>query len=250
VEDLTMTRLSSLAAACLLLLSLLAPLGAAPIYDAVTDFGATNPSGTWSYGWLAAGTDPLGYNPGDLNLFGTLVTNPVAGLNTWCDAATFGAECLPMVVRNTTDSEAAYANTVVQPPWLLNLHPGALGEFVVVRWTAPATGDYNALAWFQGLDVGDDESFGTSTDVYIALNGSSIFSGAIGSYGDTQYAFGLPGSYVQNDTMDFIVGYGADGTYFNDSTGLSATFEAVPEPATMLLVGLGLGGLGLLRRRA
>jgi hypothetical protein len=48
--------------------------------------------------------------------------------------------------------------------------------------------------------------------------------------------------------VDFAVGYGTDGSYYNDTTGLSATITTVPVPSTLLLLGSGLLGLGGWRR--
>jgi len=50
----------------------------------------------------------------------------------------------------------------------------------------------------------------------------------------------------QGDTVDFTVGHGSDGNYFFDSTGIAATLSTVPEPASLMLLSLGIAGLGLL----
>ena len=52
------------------------------------------------------------------------------------------------------------------------------------------------------------------------------------------------------DKIDFVVGRGTNGTYFNDSTALSATFTFVPEPASLIIWGLiGACGFFAVRRR-
>jgi hypothetical protein len=48
-------------------------------------------------------------------------------------------------------------------------------------------------------------------------------------------------------TVDFIVHKKNSG--LNDSTGLRVTFTEIPEPSTFALIGAGLAGLALLRRR-
>ena len=52
-------------------------------------------------------------------------------------------------------------------------------------------------------------------------------------------------SVRKGDRIDFAVGYGSDGNFFNDTTSLAATIAVVtPEPSTFTL--LGLSALGLL----
>lgn len=106
---------------------------------------------------------------------------------------------------------------VVQPADLLNLHPGPNGERSVVRWTATASGTYEVAGRFQGIDTA-----GTTTDVLVTKNGATEFSGAVGSYG-AQAPFALSVTLAAGDVLEFSVGYGANGTYNDDSTGLAVS---------------------------
>lgn len=176
--------------------------------DAVADFSnAQNPNGAWSYGSQAVGGGFTLY-PSHNNQFGS-------GLDTWSASS---SACCPMVTKNSTGATASYAGgVVVQPTDLLNVHPGANGERSIVRWTAQAAGTVNLAGRFQGLD-----NVGTTTDVLIKHNGTTIFSGNMNGYGQT-LPFALTRTVSAGDTLEFSVGYGANGTYNNDSTGLAVT---------------------------
>ena len=52
---------------------------------------------------------------------------------------------------------------------------------------------------------------------------------ASGSFGNTL-------SLNAGDVLDFSVGFGANGNYFFDRTGINASVSAVPEPASLLLL--------------
>jgi hypothetical protein len=83
-----------------------------------------------------------------------------------------------------------------------------------VRWTAPSAGGTRIREAFEGLD-----SFPTSTDVYVLHNGTPLFTGTISSYLSPILATqGL--NVAAGDTIDFVVGFGSDQSYSNDSTGL------------------------------
>ena len=205
-------------------------------YNAVNDFGSTNPTAPWSYGYETT----LG---GSFTLFANY-TGSYASMANWL-AWMYGANpSTPVIAKNNTSSTLIYS-TLTQPIDVLLMHPGNLGEYAVLRFTAPTTDTYNISAIFSGLDT-------TTTDVNILKNNVGIFSDAITGFGDTgSSASSL--SMIAGDTLDFAVGYGSgsNNTYLNDSTGLkfTADISTVPEPATMLLFGLGLIVLAGVRRK-
>jgi hypothetical protein len=126
---------------------------------------------------------------------------------------------------------------------MLNMHPDPGGIASDVRWTAPSNGTYSIAGLFEGVDYAGP----TTTDVHILLNGSSLFADNINSY-LVPSKFSLVESLSAGDTIDFAVGFGTDGNYLFDSTGLAGsitgtTASGVPEPATTFLIGLGLAAI-------
>jgi hypothetical protein len=113
------------------------------------------------------------------------------------------------------------------------MHPGPSGAQAVVRWTAPASGTYAIQGFFEGLDfVGP-----TTTDVHILLNSStSLFSGNISSF-EVPLTFTLSLSVSAGDKIDFVVGFGSDGNYLFDSTGLKGTITLLLGGGSNLALG-------------
>ena len=95
---------------------------------------------------------------------------------------------------------------------------------------------------FGALDTG-------GTDVHILKNGISLFTGEVDPT-DPSAPFNLQLSLNAGDVLDFAVGFGTDGTYYFDSTSISASISSdptvVPVPAAVPLFATGLGALGLL----
>jgi len=114
------------------------------------------------------------------------------------------------------------------------MHPGGAGQDSVVRWTAPSAGTFSISGFFEGIDPAP-----TTTDVHVLLDGSThLFDGSIGSF-NVPLLFNLTRTLAAGDTIDFAVGVGSDGSFIDDSTGLSATIvssSTVPEPTTLALL--------------
>ncbi len=123
------------------------------------------------------------------------------------------------------------------------MHPGPQGQDSVIRFTAPVAGTFQLASSFTGLDfVGP-----TTTDVHVLLDGSSIFNGNVDGFGaGSGPSFTTTLTLQKGDTVDFAVGYGTDGTYFNDTTGITGTLSSVPEPASLILLSMGLAGMDVL----
>lgn len=103
----------------------------------------------------------------------------------------------------------------------MSLHPGQAGEYSYVRWKAPAGGTYLVEASFTGIDFG-----GGTTDVHVLHNGISLFDGLVNGYGSTASLPVTPVTVLAGDTLDFAVGFGSNGNYYFDNTGLTATIRA------------------------
>lgn len=204
------------------------------IYDAAGDFSPTaNPNGVWSYGSSATlgGAFVLGTSSGTQS-----------GINWWINDYSVGA---PSVTYNQSASSVTYS-TATWPGTALGFHPGREGQYAVVRFTAPGAGPYNLATAFEGLDV-----MGTTTDVHVLVNGMAIFDGTVNGTGPgSGPTFNTTWTLATGDRVDFVVGIGANGNYYYDTTRLNAviTAQAIPEPATVVV--LAFGGLALAWRRA
>lgn len=211
-------------------------------FDAAADFSVTNnPNGVWQYGWSST----LG---SDFNLYTSAGID--AGLNFWRypPITYLGA---PAVWHNGTGS-LIENGTVSTQAGQMAFHPGPNGQYSIVRWTAPETGNYSLATAFAGADfVGP-----TTTDVHVLHNSTSLFNDFVNGFGTpSAKSFASTLSVVAGDTIDFAVGFG-NGNFYFDSTSLAATIstatppENVPEPAsTLSLLALGVFGAGSLHKR-
>ncbi|MEA2163027.1 MAG: large repetitive protein [Thermoanaerobaculia bacterium] len=176
--------------------------------DAARDFFlTTNPSARWSYGYETSRGSAF-------NLYSTHSTN--TGFDSWTTAG------YPLLGRNST-SGTLQQSTNFTPSMKLLLHPSNAGENSVIRWTATAAGSYRIHGYFVGLDQG----VGTTSDVAILHNNSSavpLFSTNINSYNVPQN-FDVTLSLGSGDTIEFTVGFGSNGSYNGDSTGLDVTID-------------------------
>ena len=185
-------------------------------YDAAADFSPSlNPNGVWSYGWSSTRGSPFNLYPAHFQ---------VSGLDVWAPAVgdLFGSD----VFHNGGSVTINPAGTNPIPPGQLAFHPGAAGQNGIVRWTAPSTGLYDVSASFIGLDT-----YGTTTDVAVLHNSYSkmapqLFVAFVLGYNDIK-TFSTAVFALAADTIDFTVGFGSDGNYFDDSTGISVVITQV-----------------------
>ena len=178
-------------------------------YDAVRDFSSqSNPNGVWSYGWESTLGDTL-------NLYTLADTTSVPGMSVFYKSGDNWTGGWPVLGRNDTSKKVCWKTVCIFPAYLL-LHPGASGELSVLRWTAPSPGRFLIEGGFVGLDfVGP-----TTTDVHVLVNSKrSLLSGPITSY-KWPLIVNLTVSVSAGDTVDFAVGFGKNGNFTCDSTGV------------------------------
>ena len=168
----------------------------------------------------------------------------LSGVGFWRTDLSAGA---PGMGYNPTGAPVAFnGGGIIVPALSWLLHPGPSGQIEVVRYTAPSAGSFLVSGWFAGADTS-----GTTTDVHVLLNGSSLFNGIVSGYGDgSRVLFNTSVTLNAGDFLDFAVG--ANGGFISDSTAMTASLTAVPEPAG-LGCGAALGMVGVAawhRRRA
>ena len=175
-------------------------------YDATADFSIANgnPNGAWTYGWSATLTSALQIYP--------TATHDSNGDEEWIDPAIVNLD-VPRVARNPTDTATQFV-----PAHSTIFHPGKNGEYSHFVWTSPGDAVVIVAAHFTPVDSG-------GTDVYILQDGVSLFSAQV-SPGQPQTFSGSITVHA-GSKIDFAVGVGADGNFFSDTTGISATISAI-----------------------
>jgi hypothetical protein len=197
--------------------------------DVAADFSSTdNPNRVWRYGWSLTLGSPL-----------ILSSSPRTreGLDTW--PGDRAADGNPSAYHNGTADAIVLGGTARFEAGQFGLHPGPAGEYAIVRYTAPAAGGISIMSVFRGQDL-----FGTTSDVHVVFNGVSLLDGFVEGFGSSS-AIDFDRTLIvdSGDTIDFAVGFGRNGSFFNDSTALAALIRPaspVPEPATLTLLSVGL----------
>ena len=216
-------------------IALVAPASGGTVYDAAADFtkesiaAKANPNGAWSYGYRgsAASSEFTLLPSSGVEEIRRTVGGDVEGW--WLEPARGFDHSPPWLMKNmgaaTVSSTFHPFSTATLRPGSLLVHPAAGDRaYVVVRWTAPASGSYLIDTVFTGMD-----SRGATTDPHVVLNGCDLFAGDIRGGLDTPTnvaSYKKTISIAKGDTIDFAVGPGGNG-YICDSTGLTAKIALV-----------------------
>jgi hypothetical protein len=205
----------------------------ASTYDPCVQFSSTaNPSGVWSYGYGST----IG---GPMTLYSFM--QGWEGEYVWLTSSSQSLFVGPVLVYNPTGS-TLYSGDSTMPPNFIGTNPG--DGFSALRFTAPAAGQYNISGAFYGADQS-----GTTTDVYVLMNGTSVFDRTVNGFGSSSgQPFNLNETLNSGDYLDFAVKYHTGGPGSAD-TVFTVQISPVPEPSTLTLVGLGAAALMMVRRR-
>lgn len=173
-----------------------------------------NPFEVWTYGYIQEGNCQ-----GTMIPFKNKLSSVLAGqspFDSWMRGTTATSSDLPGVGQSK-------GNTSLLPlklsPNGISMHPGPQNECAVVRFTAPAAGNYRFMGRFWGQNV-DSSNKNNDVDVMVAINRVTGPSGKIKASGSvTNLPFMSTGvSLSAGDTIDFKVV--SSGNFDSDSTGL------------------------------
>jgi hypothetical protein len=210
-------------------------------WDAVADFGSTNPSSAWSYGWASTAGCGLdnAYNdlysraPGDIGGTGRLIG--------WVHSPSGQTD--PCVVRNFHTSDitvSAWSETFYRDRLSMyqGWESGVSNEASVVTFTAPTTGDYaidSSFRWLNGqANVGIYQNMNY-------LGTGTTLAHQVMNYGEhPTLVYSDTISLLEGETISFV---SAKGPADNGAEGLAASIRLVPEPSSILLSVCGLFGL-------
>lgn len=184
-------------------------------WDVTADFGVDNgnPNGAWSYGWMD--TSFTAFTP-----FASHDYTAHQGCPIWHSGFSLPADQLPIfgvVWKNTSTPIDGVATGQ------LSLHPGSNEEPCIARWTA--LGNVSGPALVTGTFYSGDSGV---LSVAVRLNGVEQWTAVDSGTFDLAFAV-APG-----DTIDFA----AFGGYGWGNTPLEATVTIVPEPGSLMVMGM------------
>ncbi len=186
------------------------------VYDAANEFAPeNNPSGPWSYGYLSPDPKP---NPVTFTAYKEWVKGQEG-----IDIVRFPGLTDPNVGHNGT-GKVVTQEKITWEPNALTLHPNWQGFYSVVRWKCPREGIYLIEGGFQGADAKP-----TTTDVHVFHGVEVLFEDFVEGFGAVSAKrFRQTLTLRQDETIDFVVGWGKDHNNANDTTALEAKITFKP----------------------
>jgi hypothetical protein len=191
-----------------------------------------NPSGPWRYGYSAGQS----LDASDFRL--DQATHAKGSIGFWHPAKSRdrGPGYYPYVAYNPSSKTEVFgssSNGWAVWPGQVAMEGSNSGQYSIVRFIVPASGIYQVSARFEGVHSGL-----STTDVHVMHNDTSLFAADIDGYGGDRSFHPIQGaspaaSFSQSvaleaqDTVDFAVGYGKNGTHYYDTTGLFAEIKLV-----------------------
>jgi choice-of-anchor C domain-containing protein len=192
------------------------------VYDVSSDFSArSNSEGPWNYGWKS----------GTIGAFSNFNFSTTATYENGVSVQIWGLapSQYPVVYHNgTTNIGLGNGGQEVSPPGTVIFtagHDGQPQNFGVIRFTVPhqAGGQYRlesaVRTYLDGDRCGD-------TDYHVVVNDVEVFNEFLAPRTGTAYtnAFNL----AEGDTIDFMVGRGADGVLFGSGLKIHAALKSMP----------------------
>lgn len=199
----------------------------ASVHNAASDFSASsNPNGVWTLGYTSStlGSTFTAFGASGVSL----------GLDFW---ALTTVPDLPGALYNPSGTTNYYGSSAVVEPGQLVLHPGPIGQYAVARFTVATAGTYTFNADFIGQD-----RFVSIVDVHVLVNSGPVpvYSGAISAYHGTASSGVFVMALLPGDTIDAAVGFGSNGNYYGDSTGVDFNVSFVPAPGASAMLGVSM----------
>jgi hypothetical protein len=193
-------------------------------------FSDLSPTNAWKFGTYSGVVDPTTFAP---------FSSPLSSLSVEGKTVEYrgGSTIDPNMIKNVVNSNFTTAGSGQVTFNQNKVVFGPSGGPTVARWTAATAGLYDISADFLTVQVGN-----SAPDAYVYKGNMNIFTQLDFSGGASMSSMLV--SLAQGDTIDFVVG----GPGFK-STQVDARITAVPEPASLVIWGLGAVGLMIARRR-